>query len=441
MNSKLEQFANSGFMKKIQEVSMKLSQSPVFGTISQGMGGTMGLIMIGAVVQIICAIGGLAFGWKSGDTLYDILYMPYELTMGLLGLFMSFTLAYTYAKRLGLKALIQSGFTSMVCFILVCSPIISTTTETGQSIRALNVGSLGANGIFVAILIGLISVRITKFAIDHKWQIRMPDVVPEGILNSFNSIIPSGINILVWYGLAQLISQFSGGALTLGTMITTAIATPLSYLVSPLGMIVIIIVFSLSWFFGIHGGSVVFTAIMPIYIAAYATNAELAAAGQPLVFNPIFLYGSISVLGGSGNTLPLCIMGLKSKSKQISAVAKASFVPGLFNINEPAIFGFPIMYNPILLIPFALNSLVVMGFMYFAYTFHLIALPQILIMTTLPVGIANFMTSLDWRNIVFVLLMFPVVYLVYYPFFKIYEKQCLEKEKAEEEAESAAKGK
>lgn len=435
MNSKLEQFANSKFMRKLQEGSVKLSQSPAFGTISQGMGGTMGLIMIGAVVQIICAVGGLAFGWKAGDPIYDILYMPYELTMGLLGLFMSFTLAYTYAKRLDVKGQIQAGFTSMVCFILVCSPLVSATAESGQTIRALNVSALGANGIFCAILIGLISVRITKFAIDHKWMIRMPDVVPEGILNSFNSIIPSGLNILFWYGLANIISGFTNGSMTLGTLITTVIATPLSYLVSPLGMIVIVTVFCLSWFFGIHGGSVVFTAIMPIYISAYATNAELASAGQSLVFHPIFLYGCLTILGGSGNTLPLCIMGLKSKSKQINAVAKASFVPGLFNINEPAIFGFPIMYNPILLIPFVLNSLVVMLFMYIAYTFEWMSYPSVLIMTTLPVGIQQFMSTLDWRNVVFVLLMFPIVFGIWFPFFKVYERQCIAKETAEEQQE------
>ncbi len=434
MNSKLERFANSGFMTTLQKFSIKLSQSPTFGTISVGMGGTMGLIMIGAVIQVICAIGGLAFGWKAGDPIYDALYMPYELTMGLLGLFMAFTLAYNYSKRLGLKADVQSGFTSMVCFLLVSAPLTNLTNESGAVIRALNVGALGANGIFCAILIGLLSVRISKFIVDHNLVIRMPDVVPEGILNSFNSIIPSGVNILIWYSLAILISNFTNGALTLGSLITTVIATPLNYLVSPIGMIFIVIVYCLSWFFGIHGGSVVFTAIMPIYIAAYVTNAELAAAGQPLVFNPIFLYGCLSVLGGSGNTLPLCIMGLKSKSKQINAVAKASLVPGLFNINEPAIFGFPIMYNPILLIPFILNSLVVMLFLYLAYTFELIGLPCVLIMTTLPVGIQQFMCTLDWRNLVFVALMFPVVYFIYLPFFKVYEKQCLAKEAEAEEA-------
>ena len=93
---------------------------------------------------------------------------------------------------------------------------ICNDSRAEQSIRALNVSALGANGIFCAILISLISVRITKFAVDHKWMIRMPDVVPEGILNSFNSIIPSGLNILFWYGLANAISYFTNGTMTLG---------------------------------------------------------------------------------------------------------------------------------------------------------------------------------------------------------------------------------
>ena len=114
-------------------------------------------------------------------------------------------------------------------------------------------------------------------------------------------------------------------------------------------------------------------------------------------------------------------------------MAKASFVPGLFNINEPAIFGFPIMYNPILLIPFVLNSLVVMLFMYIAYTFEWMSYPSVLIMTTLPVGIQQFMSTLDWRNVVFVLLMFPIVFAIWFPFFKVYERQCIAKETAEQQ--------
>lgn len=431
MNSKLEGFAQSKIMKSLQGASVKLSQSPAFSTISNGMGGTMGLIMIGAVIQIICAVGTMIFGWDVNSEIYQILYMPYKLTLGLLGFFMCFSLAFSYAKRLNVPPL-QSGFTAIVCYILVCSPVV-TATVGEVSFDALNLANLGSNGIFVAIIIGMLSVRITKFATEHNWVIRMPDSVPEGILNSFNSIIPSGINILIWYGLATIITKVSGGNYTLASIITNILATPMSYLVSPIGMIFILALNQLCWFFGIHGGGVVFTAIMVPYLAAFATNGQLAAEGMPLVFNPVFLYGALGFLGGTGNTLALCVLGLRSKSKQISAVSKASLVPGLFNINEPVIFGYPIMYNPILLIPFILVPIVCGIFLYIGYVTGLLALPQVLIMTALPIGMQNFMSSLDWKNVLYVVAMFPVTLLIYYPFFKVYEKQCLQKEAEEVE--------
>ena len=430
MNKAIENFANSKFMTWLRDFSQKLSQSPTFSTISSGMGGTMGLIMIGAVIQIICALGGMAFGWKAGDPIYDAIYMPYKLTMGMLGFFMCFTLAYNYSKRLKSGSPLQSGFTAVVCYILVVAPPqVITLGET--TFDALNLGNLGAGGMFVAMIIGLLSVRISKFAIDHNWVIKMPDVIPEGVLNSFNSIIPSGLNILIWYGLSLVITQVSGGALTLATLITYVLSIPIGYLVSPLGMIVILLLGQFFWFFGIHGTGVIFAAIMVPYVTAYMTNAELAAAGQPLVFSAIFLYGANGGIGGTGNTLPLVLMSLKSKSEQIRAVSKASLVPGLFNINEPVIFGFPIMYNPILLIPFLLCPVVVMGFLWLGYSLGILALPQVLILSCLPIGLSQFMTTLDWKNALFPFLMLPVCWLVYYPFFKIYEKQCIEREAAQ----------
>lgn len=430
MGVKLENIAETKFMQNLQKASIRISQNAVFSTISQGMGATMGLIMIGAVIQIICAIGMYGFGWEAESAIYQTIYMPYKLTMGLLGFFMCFSLAYNYAKRLKLPQL-QAGFTAVVCFILVVSPVV--TAQIGEtSFDALNLGNLGSMGIFVAIIIGLLSVQITKFAVDHNWVIKMPDSVPEGILNSFNSIIPAGLNILIWYGLSIGISAISDGQLTLATLITYLLSTPISYLVSPIGMVFVVLLTQLCWFFGIHGTGVVFTAIMVPYFAAYATNAALAAQGQPLVFDSVFLFGAVAFLGGTGNTLALPLLGLKSKSKQIKAISRASFVPGLFNINEPVIFGFPIMYNPILAIPFVFAPVVCLIFMYIAYTFNLMGLPQVLIMTSLPVGLANFMSSLDWRNVIYVLLMFPITVAIYYPFFKVYEKQCIAKEALEE---------
>ena len=161
--------------------------------------------------------------------------------------------------------------------------------------------------------------------------------------------------------------------------------------------------------------------------------------------------GAMDALGLDGtNRLDIVLMQLVKlvrdgevvrMSKRIQAVSKASFIPGLFGINEPAIFGYPIMYNAILLIPFMLCPMVCSALLLVAWNLHWIAYPQVLIMTTLPVVFQTFLTTLDWRNVIFAILMFPVCWLIWRPFYKIYEKQCIEEEAAAEAAELAAQNK
>ncbi len=436
--SAIERFAESKFMKTLQTGSQKFASNEVFSTISSGMMVGMSLLMIGAVIQVICALGNLIFGWDPASASYQAFYLPYKLTTGLMGFFMCFSIAFNYAKRKKLNQL-QAGYTAIVCYILVVAPPVSASTLAADgsilsTFDALNLGNLGTGGMFVAMIVGICSVMISNFVIKHDWTLKLPDVVPEGIAHSFNAIIPMGVNIIVWYGISLIISTLSGGALTLSSLITLILSVPVGYLTSTPGMFIVLALAQLCWFFGIHGTSVIFTAIMVPYITAYTTNGMLAASGEALMWFPIFLYGANGICGGAGNTLVLSIMGLKSKSERIRAVSKASVGPGFFGINEPAIFGYPIMYNGIFLIPFILCPIVVAVFMLIAYTFGLMAYPQVLIMTTLPVVFSSFLNSLDWRNAVFALLMFPVCWAVWYPFFKVYEKQCI----AEEEAAKAA---
>lgn len=435
MGNAIEKLADSKFMKGLQSLSVKLTQNEIFATITSGMGATMGLIMLGAVIQVICSMGALLFGWDTNSPSYIAFHAPYDLTMGMLGFFMCFSMAYNYAKRKKRNSM-QAGFCAIVCYILVVAPPVTAAVEGGNSFNALNLSALGTGGMFVALIIGLCSVAISEFIIKHNWLIKLPDVVPEGIANSFNAIIPTGANLIVWYGLSIAISTASGGTLTLASLITKVLSIPIGYLTSTPGMFVVLALNCLFWFFGIHGGGVVFYAIMIPLLTAYATNGSLAAAGQPLQWSPLFLYSALSIIGGTGNTLPLCVMGLRSKSKRISAVSKAALVPGLMNINEPAIFGYPIMYNPVLFIPFLLNPLIIGVLLLIAFQTGLIVYPQAFIMTTLPIIFSTFISTLSWRNCVFAACMFPVAYLIYLPFFKVYEKQCIEQEAAEEAAAS-----
>ena len=122
----IERFAESAFMKKLQVGSQKLASNEIFSTISGGMGATMGLIMIGAVIQIVCAVGAM-FGWDTSSASYQAFYMPYKLTMGLMGFFMCFSMAYNYAKRKKMNQM-QSVITALVSYILVVSPPVSAST-------------------------------------------------------------------------------------------------------------------------------------------------------------------------------------------------------------------------------------------------------------------------------------------------------------------------
>lgn len=306
--SAIERFAESKFMRKLQEGSQKLASNEIFSTISGGMGATMGLIMVGAVIQIVCAVGAM-FGWDTSSASYQAFYMPYKLTMGLMGFFMCFSMAYNYAKRKKMNQM-QSVVTALVCYILVVSPPVSASVVAadgtiGSAFDALNLSSLGTGGMFVAIIVGLCSVAISKFVIDHNWTIKLPDVVPEGIAHSFNAIIPMGVNIIIWYGISLIISAVSGGALTLSSLITLILSVPVNFLTSTPGMFVVIALAQLCWFFGIHGTGVIFTVLMVPYITAYTTNSALAAAGQPLLFFPVFLMSGNGIMGGAGNTMLL----------------------------------------------------------------------------------------------------------------------------------------
>ena len=164
-----------------------------------------------------------------------------------------------------------------------------------------------------------------------------------------------------------------------------------------------------------------------------ANNAEHVSKGEALVFVPVALFGIMNCCGGTGNTLALCVMGLFSKSEQIKAVSKAAVVPGVFNINEPATFGYPIMYNPVLAIPFIINPLITMIICYFGYMVGLFKPAFTMITATLPVGVSPYLCTLSWTNVLIPVIAFIVAWVVYRPFFKVYERDLIAKEQEAKE--------
>lgn len=191
------------------------------------------------------------------------------------------------------------------------------------------------------------------------------------------------------------------------------------------------------WFFGLHGPSITSAVWAPFAIAYATQNISAYNAGQPIehIFTFGLFYGFLCV-SGSGLTLGLNILMMRSKAKSLNSVGKVSIIPGLFGINEPLIFGTPIILNPFMFIPFVFGPLISTIIVYFTMNFGMIAKPIANPPGFLPPGVSAFLMTLDWKAVVVVLVILVIQTIFYYPFFKMMEKEELQKEEAIEAKEA-----
>ncbi|QAA33609.1 PTS sugar transporter subunit IIC [Clostridium manihotivorum] len=424
----MEQLFESKFMIKLQDFGQKLGSNKFLSALQAAMMSLMGIIMVGAISQIICSIGSetMLNLFSSKSKIYAIFYLPYQFTMNSLSLWVVALFAFNYAKNLKMKSPIMNAVDALVCFLLVAGAL--TTSEAG--VTSINMTYLGAQGMFIGFLVVFMSVHIEKFCADRNIRIKMPDVVPPFLQDGFSSILPLLFSAIIFLAISTAVSVGTGGAYNVCSGFMALLGVPLNALTSVPGMFILCIFGALLWCFGIHGTMILVPIIMPLGIQAAVANGAAHAAGKPLVFYPVALFGAMAICGGTGNTLPLALMGLRSKSKQINAVAKISAVPGWFGINEPMTFGMPIMYNPILCIPYVLNIPFVMICTYLGYKFGFLQPAWISISALLPMGFGQYLSTLRWQNAIWDYLMLIPAAIIWYPFFKIYEKQLIAKEQA-----------
>jgi len=422
----MDKFFNSKFMQALEVGGQKLAANRFVSALQGAMMAMMAPIMVGAVFTIICSVASNIFKIMPADSqLYLILYEPYNMTMNLISLWIVLVLGYNYAKNLQLKNPLMTAINCAIVFILA----VSKYGEAG-----LDYSYLGSTGMFAGFILCFLTCQIEKFCIDRDIRIKMPEVCPPSLVASFNAILPLLFAIICGYGISVVISLVSGGQLNLASAIMAVLSKPLSYLLSVPGMLVLGVLAGLMWSFGIHGTMVLISFLMAPMIMDATNRATLHAQGIPLTYENAFtaslLFGGMACCGGTGNTLPLCIMGLRSKSEQIKAVSKLGVVPGWFGINEPVTFGMPIMYNPILCIPYILTIPVNMLLYWLFYRIGLMPFGYIMSMALLPMGFGGFISTLNWRGFICDYILLIPDFLIWYPFFKIYEKQLVEEEQA-----------
>jgi PTS system cellobiose-specific IIC component len=312
---------------------------------------------------------------------------------------------------------------AIVVFVMTCGPLVDGKIDTTF---------LSATGMFLGFVIAGAVVRIEKLCIDKNIRIPMPDVCPPSLVNAFAAIVPLAINVIIFQGLNAVLGIVG---LNLPYLLLTILMIPIQGLTSLPGMFIICFFALALWCFGIHGTMIVYPILAASMVEAAQFNAAAMAAGEPLQWFPVSLFGAVALLGGTGNTWPLVLMGLRAKSEQIRAVSKASLLPGWFGINEPVAFGMPIMYNPILCIPYVLNPIVIMILYIIGYETGIIIPAWISITALMPMGFGAYFGTLNIMNAVWVYLMLIPAGLIWYPFFKIYDNQLA---KQEAEAKAAA---
>ena len=419
----MENLFNNPILIKMQEWGQKLGSNKFISALQYGMMSTMSILMVGAFCQIIASVGDMLGFIPAGGALYNAIMTPYNYTMGLIGIWVTGFIAFYYAKNLKLKNPLVHAVDSIIIFVMVCGPLVEGKIDTTF---------LGATGMFLGFVISGVVVRVEKFCIDKNLRIPMPDVCPPSLVNAFAAIVPLAVNVIIFQGLSSLLGLLG---MSLPTALLAILMIPIQGLTSLPGMFIIVFFALFLWCFGIHGTMIVYPIIMASMVEAAQFNAMAHAAGEPLQWFPVTLFAGCALLGGTGNTWPLVLMGLRAKSEQIRAVSKASLIPGWFGINEPVAFGMPIMYNPILCIPYIINPLVIMVLYIIGYETGLIIPPWISITALMPMGFGAYFGTLNIMNAIWVYLMLIPSGLIWYPFFKIYDNQLA---KQEAEAKAAA---
>lgn len=419
---------NNKFINKMLEVSGKIAQNVYLDSISKGLMGALPILMIGSLSLLFAVFPfdpWLDFVVSSGIQKY--LLAASTVTTSCLSIYAAFLIGYRLAGHFNCDQ-IPAGLISIFAFF-----IMTPLTEEG----GLAMEYMGAKGLFGAMIAALLATRIYCFFMTKdQLKIKMPAGVPPMIANTFTALIP-GILVGFIFVLGAYVFSFTSWG-SFSAMIYSVVVTPLNALGGSVwSLVVLILVQMILWFFGIHGSNVISGVITAVYLPMATANMEAYAAGKalPNILGNTF-YDCFSGIGGAGGTLSLLIViFLVGKAKQNREIAKLGIVPGLFTINEPVVFGYPLIMNPILAIPFILTPIVQTLIAYFAMAIGLVPpLTGVQVPWCMPIIIKPFLAG-GWQAAVLQVVCIVVGCLVWLPFFKVSDRQAYAQEMTLEQNE------
>lgn len=408
-------------------VASKLSANKALIAIRDGITLAMPLIIIGSLFMVIASFPVPGWeDWLGKVGVAGYLWKGVDSSFGLIGLIASFGIAYSLTNQYGVDG-ISSGIVSLSTFITV-TPFVTSDAGAGMP-----TGYMAAKGLFIAIILGLINGYVYQWFINRDIRIKLPETVPSAVSKSFSAIIPGAVLITFWLIVFGLLDAFS--LPNLHDVAQVVLGKPLGLLGSNVfGTIIVVALNSLFWFVGIHGGNVVNSVMQPVWIANLDANREAYQAGLelPHIFTVAFMDNFIYI-GGGGATIGLVlVLGYlarkKKTSQQTKVLAPITVVPGLFNINEPTMFGLPVVLNVMLLLPFIVAPIVNVVVAYFAMSTGLVPLTRTVATWTMPPIISGFLTTGSVRGSLLQIVLIVLDVLLYLPFFLAVEKRFKQEE-------------
>ena len=411
---------------KLMPIGIKLGNNRYLKAINKSFMIILPLTIFGSIFTLISSFPVTAWtNWLNETGLATWLGLPSKLTIDLISLYTVVSLGYVFTKEEGFDGF-AGGLTALVSFIIV-TPLLQITTKQDSIITAIGFDWLGARGLFVAMIIGCLSSLLFIFFNKKGWIIKMPEGVPPAISSSFDAIMPLFVCVITFYAISLFIQNVSGELLP--SMIMTLLAPAISGLDSLLGICLITIIAQTFWFFGLHGASITQPIRLPFMQMYLVANITAFTAGEPIAHfftQPFWSY--VITLGGGGATLGLCILLLRSKSVELKTLGKLSIGPAIFNINEPIIFGLPMVLNPLMMIPFIFVPVINSIIAYACMAFQIVGKGVIETPWTTPAPLGAALGCMDFRAAIMVIGLIVLDMCLYYPFFKLLEKQKLSEE-------------
>lgn len=425
-----------GFVNnKVIPLIIRFTNTKIVQALKDGMMYVMPFLIIGSFFLLLANLPIPAVAtWITDSGLAAIFTQIYSGTFNLMAFFAVCGIAYVFIRNEGVENRLPGALTALACFVIL-SPSTAANEEGAIVDNVISRNWTSGQGMITAIIVGILVGYLYSYFVHKDIRIKMPDGVPQGVADSFSALVPSALTVVivgVIYAVVQLAAKVS-----FSELIYSAIQQPLQGVTDSLGGVIIMtILMSVLWWFGVHGGNICGAILSPILQSNAADNQKIIDSGKALtvangghIFTQQF-WDNFLCMTGAGIVIGLVLfIVFVAKAQQLHELGKLALLPNIFNISEPVMFGVPIVMNLYLLIPFLVVPLVVGIASYLLMSAGILPLfGGVMVPWTTPPVISGFLIG-GWRTALWQLVIIAFSILAYWPFAKAYDRSLVDAEK------------